>query len=828
MSLLFGGGGQKTKPQFTGLAAQTSTSAIGIPIGFGKNRSSPNIIWQADFKANKKKQRAGKGGPKQVTYTYSGSFIMALGWGPILDVTRVWKDQSKVTEYSELGMSLFLGSTPQSPWGYLTSSHPDEAIGYPGIAYLAVSNYDLGQSNSLPQHSFEVEWPLMGTQVGGNGDADPAQIIEAFLTNPSYGVGFDFTVFNQDTVFSGPDAPTTGDSAYQTYCRAMSFGLSPVISDQQAAGEILERWAKLTNTAIVWNGYEIKLRPYGSESVTGNGVTYLPDFSVAYSLNDKDFLKEEGSDPITFDRVDPADAKNGYSITISNRDNEYNDLPVSWRDQGLIDQYGYRKADPMDAKEICEPSMAAKVVSLIGQRVAYIRNKFMFKLGPQYQLIEPMDVLECVDPILGSFLVLVTSFEETDDDNYEVVAEEYHGSVTNPASVLVQSTTNTPVNTSVSPGSVNAPIVIEVPVSLTRAEATNPEIWVAVSGSDENWGGAFVWASTDDVTYDQIGNVDTAARMGVLTANLPDYNLANPDTVNTLRVSLDQSRGELEDATADDAAAFVTLSWVDGEFISYQNVDATGEFDYDITTLYRGLYGSTTNAHTTGDRFVRLDDSVFKYSVPPQFIGKTVYFKFQSYNQFGSGVEDLASCTAYPFTITGASFGTGASGAPVAPTGVSGVAGQSSAQIKWNQNVPNDGVSAYLIYRATGASQPFSSSTLIDRVSGNSTSYVDSSAVPGQPYTYFVVAQNAVGNGANSAGINVTPNAGFQMWSVTATGTGASQDITIPFAVTDEATVSVYVNGLRYETDQYSISGTTLTMTTNASGDSIEIVGIRT
>lgn len=58
---------------------------------------------------------------------------------------------------------------------------------------------------------------------------------------------------------------------------------------------------------------------------------------------------------------------------------------------------------------------------------------------------------------------------------------------------------------------------------------------------------------------------------------------------------------------------------------------------------------------------------------------------------------------------------------------------------------------------------------------------------------------------------------------VTATGTGASQAITIPtggFTVTD---VLVFVNGLQYPSTSYTISGTTLTMTSNASGDNIQI-----
>lgn len=62
-------------------------------------------------------------------------------------------------------------------------------------------------------------------------------------------------------------------------------------------------------------------------------------------------------------------------------------------------------------------------------------------------------------------------------------------------------------------------------------------------------------------------------------------------------------------------------------------------------------------------------------------------------------------------------------------------------------------------------------------------------------------------------------------WAVQATGTGASQNITLPFAVTATNEVSVYVNGVYYETDEYTVSGTTLTLTTNAAGDSIEVRG---
>lgn len=62
-------------------------------------------------------------------------------------------------------------------------------------------------------------------------------------------------------------------------------------------------------------------------------------------------------------------------------------------------------------------------------------------------------------------------------------------------------------------------------------------------------------------------------------------------------------------------------------------------------------------------------------------------------------------------------------------------------------------------------------------------------------------------------------------WYVNATGTGASQGVTIPYTVSDDQSILVFVNGIFYEQDEYSVSGTTVTLTTNAAGDSIEIRG---
>ena len=112
---------------------------------------------------------------------------MALCEGPIAGIGIIWKDQSTYT-LAELGLSLFNGTTPQTTWGYLAALYPGQALAYQGTAYVCAASYQLGDSASIGNHNFEVVGILAGTGVNGV-DADPAQVINDFLTNPQYGAG---------------------------------------------------------------------------------------------------------------------------------------------------------------------------------------------------------------------------------------------------------------------------------------------------------------------------------------------------------------------------------------------------------------------------------------------------------------------------------------------------------------------------------------------------------------------------------------------------------------------------------------------------------------
>jgi len=121
--------------------------------------------------------------------------------------------------------------------------------------------------------------------------------------------------------------------------------------------------------------------------------------------------------------------------------------------------------------------------------------------------------------------------------------------------------------------------------------------------------------------------------------------------VNILAVNLAESGGTLSGTSQSAAQSGATLSIVENEFLAYQSATLVSGAAYQLTGLSRGQGGSTPTAHSSGAPFARIDGSVIRYNLPANFAGRTLYFKFQSFNIFGGGAEDLSTCAVYTFTV---------------------------------------------------------------------------------------------------------------------------------------------------------------------------------
>jgi hypothetical protein len=769
-----GGKGQQgvVAPAYTGLQLQTSSGIVVVPLSWGAMRGAPNVIWYGDFSAKAQHAKGGKGGGPVTGYDYHASLLEALSQGPIHGIGKTWLNNGNAGSITQTKFSLIsLGTTPQAPWSYLVSNFPLQADSYNGVALVGTIKIDLGSSPYAPQQSYEILGLRWNTAPGGNGDADCALVVQDFLSNFYWSVGLPASVLGN--LLSTSSATSPGDATFQTYCTAMGFGISPNLASQEDALTILDRWTQLTNTAMFWSGYALKFVPRGDQTVSGNGVIYLPDLTPVYSLTDDQLVHQDNTDPIIPTRTDPADAFNNVRITIKDRTNWYEDRPVELQDDGLVAQYGVRQMNSVQASEVADPVVGLKMVELLLARAAYQRNSYEFELSSDFCLLEPMDVLELTDPILGTFTCRITSMEETDTGSFKIVAEQLNiGISSNTTGGTPQSVSNTPQNQLVVPGAVNTPVIFEPPSTL----AGQGSIWIAASAGpggvyDPNYGGCVVNVSSDGATYGQLGTMYGPSRQGVLTAGLAAYGGANPDTVNTLTVDLAESDGMLTSTTSLNAAAGVNLCWVDGELISFETATLVSGNKYNLTNLWRGLYGTTPGAHLTATQFAKLDDGIGKFVLPTAYIGDPIYVKLQSFNNFGQEIQDISTCTAYPYTPSGASYGGGAGGVPTTPTGLTATGGAGAVTLSWNANPTTDNAIGYILFRAPGIGSSFGSAIQIWE--GNALAHIDTPLPASTGYTYFLEAVNMVGDSAHTAGVNATTGSSSGGSMGTATSVGA-------------------------------------------------------
>lgn len=650
---MMGGGGSSISNSATRInALQIQSSASGKPIAWiaGRNRISPNLVYYTDFEAvakTTKTKTGGKGGggatQKDTTYTYYAAIILAIGRGPLMAVRRIFRDKEVFEEkveggvtqsaLAQIGFSFMSGTGDQPVWGYLETRHPTEAIAYSNTSYVYSAHYLLNDNAGVQNHTFEVDGPY---QVPGLPDANPGVFLPGLLMDPLDGVGFD---------------PQWIDdmSSYRDYCLAENLLLSPVLDEQAPASEAIARWLQLTNSEIVWSAGRMKVVPFGDQVATGNGVTWYPNVTPVAHLTDDDFLAEEGTPPVQLKIKSQADSYNEVSLEILDRDHEYNTDVVRGVDQTAIEQFGSRPMDTIKAYEICNTAIAAHSAQLLVQRKLYIRNEYQFSLGWQHVLLEPMDLVTVTEPALklDRRLVRLISVEEDEDGKLAIVAEDALLGVGSAPNYPVQAKTGYQGNQNAAPGPVLPPTIFNPPESLLLPGEL--QVWGAVAGAGEAWGGCEVWISADGDSYRMVESIYGRSRIGRLTAPLESG--ADPDTLNTLSVQLSVP-AELTAATTAEADSGATLCWIDGELISYRDALLTGPGAYDLQYLRRGRLSSAVSTHPVGASFVRLDDAIWKYTYAVDQIGKSAWVKFRSFNVFGRALEDLADVAAYSITLS--------------------------------------------------------------------------------------------------------------------------------------------------------------------------------
>ena len=765
---------------------QQSAYGLTQPLVYGKNRVAANMFWYGDFKAiahtttTKSGGKGGKTKTKNTTYTYSASLMLGLCENKIKDIGIIWRDKEQIvtgnmpiiigykrqgfnslkpiieyriqTPIEQLGFELFDGD--HNPvWGYLASKHPDEAVHYPFLGYVACANYDLGGSAALSNHNFEVISDITFSETIH--DANPADVIEDFITNPRYG--------------AAPSLNMADLSEFRTYCAATNLLISPALTEQREAFEIISEIVEAVNCAVVPSPDGLKIRSYGDSAVTGNGVTFTPNLEPVYHLTDDDFLGED--QPIRVRRSRDTDAYNHCQIEYANRFNQYNTETVEAKDQANIEMFGLRTQDPVKFDFFCEPKIARHAVQLLLQRRLYVRNEYEFELGWKYCRLEPMDIVTITDESLGlnQFPVRITRVEEDEEGVLSITAEELAVGSRSAVEYDLQSS-NGYQGGNEEPGNVNAPAIFEPPLELTDGKN---QIWVAASGGI-NWGGCNVWASIDNTTYEMIGTIYGSARYGTLVSAIDADDTSMQVQLNT---SSQIFGGTLEDAEVD-----ATLCKVGDEYINYIDATLDGSGRYTLSDMLRGRFDDASS-HNAGELFVRIDRAIFEYDFNPNMIDKQIYLKFTSFNGLEQKEETLDEVTAYSYTINGGR-----------PAGVKGLSLQSafeamSFKVQWQSAA---GATGYIV-------QIWSNGVLLRTVETTNTDYsysMDEAKIDGiqRAYTVHVASKNG-SIVSTFAELNISNPVPPQLLNVYTSATANSITVTwIPSEVPDLKDYQVWVS----------------------------------
>ena len=601
---------------------QINTASYGevVPEILGTTRVSGNIIDYEDFTAHEHKSttRTGKGGGSkhtEITYTYTVAAAIGLCEGPIKGIGKVWRDK-EVYQYpnEKIELTLFKGDYGQTPWPYMLSKHPDKALPYSGLAYMA-GVVDLGDRGSLPQYNFEIQGKLLET--GDGVDVNPADYIVHVLQSV------------------GADVVIDGIENFRAYCKAADILISTPPNQKSAkAQQVINDIAEITNSLVFWSTDRLKIVPLADKPIGD----WTPANQIQYDLTADDFIAGSDGQLILYKRKDSSEAYNEATVEFINRANSYEKETVSFEVVADVQRNGLKPASKKTAHYLYTKARAQYYAEQLAMKRLYAKTQYTFRLDWAFCALEVGDLVTLTDKScqLDHQIVVITSVNEAADGQLELTAEGKPAGTYAPAKYNVHENERPFVDYNQ-----EAPSVNDVAIFQTVGDVGGNQIFVGVN-APSGWGGCSVWLSDNDQTYQRIGNISQQARMG-----RTKYGFAQNG--NFCNVTINQ--GVLKSGTHIDAERGNTLCWVNGEALSYEDVEVHPNNWFTLRGLVRGQYGTSAINHNADERFVRVDEALFRYPYRKEDIGKTIYLKFTSMNLFGSNEQGLDEVQSYQYTI---------------------------------------------------------------------------------------------------------------------------------------------------------------------------------
>ena len=605
---------------------QINSASYGevVPVVLGTTRLSGNIIQWEDFTAHehRKSQRVGKGGGSKntsITYTYTVAVAIGLCEGPIKGIGKVWIDK-EVYQYpnDKIGLTAYLGNREQSPWPYMVGKHPDKALPYSGLAYMA-GVVDMGDRAGLPTFNFEIQGQLLNT--GDGVDVNPADYIVHVLK--SIGI--------EETAIDGIDN-------FREYCKQADILIStPPDSKAKKAQQIVSDIADICNCYLFWSNDRLKIVPLADKPIK----TWDPRSQIQYDLTEDDFLSGSDGRLVEYKRKSNSESYNTATVEFINRANSYEKEAVTFEVLADVQRNGMKPAPSYSAHYIYTKARAMYLAEQLAMKRLYERNQYSFKLDWAFCRLEPGDLVTLTESTCGLHkqIVVITDVQEAQDGELQITAIGKPAGVYAPTKYDVHENERPFVDYNKPAQSILDATFIQPPADVM---GKGQELWVGVSTPQE-WGGCEVWMSDDPTAnFQSMGMINTTARIGKLVSPLSaEGNSCIVRMVN----------GMLKSGTHIDAERGNTVCYINGECLSYETATLNADGTITLNNLVRGQFNTPIGNHNAGDKLSRLDEAFMRIQYRKQDVGKKIYAKFTSLNNLGGQQEDISRVKQYEYTI---------------------------------------------------------------------------------------------------------------------------------------------------------------------------------
>lgn len=394
---------------------------------------------------------------------------------------------------NSLNLTFVPGAKGQSPWSYLTSKHPGQALGYTQLCYVASSALYLGYTPELPAYNYEVA----GLKQFGAGivDACPSDCIQGILDDPGYGVSFPSQYIHSSL-----------QGIARNFWVANSFFISDIVEGNENAAEVIGKWLEAGQVGAFWSEGVLKFVPYGTSSAIANGAQYTPPTTPILAFNDGNYTPRKGADPIKVSRSSWQDAWNRVNIKWSVRINDYNDDVTPEQDDASIARYGLRPEAAQTYNFITTLAAAQFAANMRLQRNVAIRNTQEFGVNHSFPYLEPGDIIELNDTALGlnATAVRITKTEDDPKTGIAITSEDFPWASGSPTLYPKQpSPTPAPFPGQEDPGNTNL-LVVELPARAGLQQSNT--LFLFAAGEDSNWGGCSFYQAvgTDSCAITQV------------------------------------------------------------------------------------------------------------------------------------------------------------------------------------------------------------------------------------------------------------------------------------------------------------------------------------